>query len=161
MVVKIQIEYDRGNYKLDMTNLDCDYLKFFNAASSAKPVSDENISKYEATAELYGGEYLSGKESFWMQRSRQMLKELYIGLLFRLEEYYRSVNRPDKTIEWMKAGLIKEPLHKELNYRLIKELMATGGRISAAQYYKLYENGYKMTFKQEVDPDFKMLLKSR
>jgi Response regulator containing CheY-like receiver and SARP domains len=153
------IEYDRGNYRLDIKGLDCDYLKFYELASGDIAITDAKHSAYEAAAGLYTGEYLSGKDSIWLERNRQRLKELYVGLLLRLGKYCKAKGRHKKTVEWMKAGLLYEPLHRELNYGLIEALLLAGERISAVRYYEIYENGIRLKVGQEPDAAFKRLLR--
>ncbi|MDP4093647.1 MAG: response regulator [Bacillota bacterium] len=151
------IEYDKGNYRLDINQLDCDYLKFLELVSKSIVITDMNFKEYEETAGLYMGEYLSGKESLWLERNRQTLKDLYIGLVLKLTDYYKSRNRYEKVVEWMKKGLVHDPLHTELNFRLMESLIHTGDRISAMQYYEIYENSFRAKLKQEPDVCFRRL----
>jgi two-component SAPR family response regulator len=159
--IKLPIEYAHGNYRLDMAGLDCDCLKFLELASDSKPVTGPNLPDFETAAKLFKGDYLSGKESLWAERSRQTFRNLYIGLLLRLEEYYRAEKNHGKIIELLKAGLAYEPLHKELNKRLIEALLATDDRVSAERYYELYQNGCKIKLQQKAETDLEKLLNKK
>ncbi|MEN6350677.1 MAG: response regulator [Syntrophomonas sp.] len=155
--VEIHIEYERGNYRLDPSELDCDYFQFYGLASHHTRVTTDSIGELEAAAGLYTGDYLAGKESIWSVRSRHSLKDLYIGLLLRLAEYYKANGQHEKTAEWMKNGLMHEPLHRELNYNLIEALLLTGDRLSALQYYELYKRGFIKKMQREPDLDFRIM----
>ncbi|HBV99319.1 MAG: hypothetical protein JL50_06320 [Peptococcaceae bacterium BICA1-7] len=157
--VQIPIEHDRGSYRIDSGNISCDYWKFHTLAAGAGPSGPDNLLKYEEAAALYTGSYLSGKEYPWAERSRQMLKDQYIGLLLELSGYYNAAGRHNKTVEWMKAGLMHEPLHRELNYRLIEALLLANDRLSASRYYDVYRSGLRKKLKQEPDDYFKKLMR--
>lgn len=58
----------------------------------------------------------------------------------------------------MKTGIVYEPLHRELNYRLIATLILSNDRISASKYFDIYRNGLRKKLKQEPDDAFKKLM---
>lgn len=154
---RAEIEYNRGNYRLNVDQFDCDYLKFFGVASGKNPVSDENIADYETAASLYLGDFLKGNESPWAARSRLMLKDYYLDLLMNIGRFYESAAKYEKAAEWMKKGLACDPLHREINYLLIESLLAEGKRTSAFQYYELYKSGFRSKTKKETDNEIEAL----
>lgn len=157
--VKLPIEHDRGSYRFDMSGLDCDYCKFHTLSESPLIVNEDSVWKYEEAAGLYKGEYFSGREYVWAERSRQMLKDMYISLLLRISGYYKAVCRHEKIIKWMKTGLTHEPLHREMNYLLIEALLLNNDRISAMRYFDIYRNGLRKKLKQEPDDAFRKLMR--
>lgn len=64
-----------------------------------------------------------------------------------------------KAINWLKEGLHHEPLHRELNYRLIKALMLTHERTLAIRHYEIYKNSLAKKLGAEPDKAFTRLLR--
>ncbi|MFZ5642697.1 MAG: response regulator [Bacillota bacterium] len=157
--VQVPIEHDRGSYRIDTGSLTCDYCGFHTLAAGAGAASPDNVLKCEEAAALYVGDYLSGKDYAWAERNRQLLKDQFISLMIQLSEYYKADGSHKKTVEWMKAGLMQEPLHRELNYRLIEALLSANDRLSARRYYDIYRNGLRKKLKQEPDDVFKKLMR--
>lgn len=157
--IQISILYDRGSYRLETQCMDCDYLKFSTFTEKSEVVGQQNILEFEETAGLYGGEYLSGWEYNWAAGKRLLLEEKFIGLLLDLAKYYKGEGNNHESAKWLKAGLMHEPLHRELNYRLMEALLLTNERILAEKYFDLYRNGLMKKMKLEPDDAFKKLLR--
>lgn len=156
--IQIPIEYDRGSYRFDISGLECDYCRFHEVTATPVNINETNVLEYEEAARLYTGDYLSDKEFMWVERSRQMLKDQFISILFRLSDYYKLLGMHSKTIECMKMGLAHETLHREMNYRLVAALILINDRISASRYYDIYRKGLREKMNQEPDADFRKLL---
>jgi LuxR family maltose regulon positive regulatory protein len=152
--IQIPVEYDRGSYRLDISGLECDFCRF-DAGTAAD--GKANIAELEEIAGLYTGDYFSGRDYGWAERKRQMLKDQYISLLLQITDYYNSCSKYKKVVEWTKTGLLHEPLHRELNFRLIEALLLSNDRISALKYHDIYRNGLRKRFKLEPDDAFKRL----
>lgn len=58
-------------------------------------------------------------------------------------------------------GLLHEPLHRELNYRLIEALLLTHEMMLAWKYYDRYQNNLEKIFRIKPDIEFQKLLKRR
>lgn len=157
--IQFSILYDRGSYRLDVEGLTCDYLQFCTFTENAGTAVRENILNYEETVALYTGEYLSGWEYDWAAGKRLLLEEQFIELLLGAVEYYKAAGSYQKAAKWLKSGLFHEPLHRELNYRLIEVMLLTHERILAAKYYGLYRSGLMKKLKLEPDAAFKKLLR--
>ncbi len=157
--IQIPIMYERGGYRFDTGGLTCDYLRFCDFVENAGAIEQENILEYERTAELYTGEYLSGWEYSWVEIKRQLLEEQYIGMLLDISEYYKGAGKCQKAAKWLKAGLLRGPLHRELNYRLIEVLLLANERMLASRYYEIYRNSLREKLKQEPDEEFRKLLR--
>jgi len=157
--IRIPITYDRGGYKFNLKALTCDYLKFSSFVEKSEDAGPENILEYEETAGLYTREYLSGWEYGWVERKRLLLEEQFIRLLLEIAEYYKGTGNYRKGIDWLKAGLMREPLHRELNYRLAEILLLANERMLAVKYYELYSKELKKKLKQQPDDAFRKLLR--
>lgn len=156
--VTVPIEHDRGSYRLNVNGFDCDYCRFYQYGTMVHEVNQRNIFELEEIAGLYGGDYLSGKGYLWAERNRQMLKEQYIALLLQISVYYQTAGNHPKSLEWLKKGLIQEPLHREINYQLIRILLLMNDRLSAGKYFHIYENDLMRKLKQEPDQEFKDII---
>ncbi len=157
--IRVPFTYDRGGYKFDMGDLVCDYLEFCAFTEKGKAAGNENILEFEATADLFMGEYLSGWEYDWASVKRLLLEERYIFLVLGIADHYKETGCHQKAAGWLKEGLLKEPLHRGLNYRLIEVLRLTGEHALAAKYYDVYRNGLKKKLGQEPDEAFRRLLR--
>ncbi len=157
--IRISVLYDRGSYRLDTGGMDCDYLKFCAFAEKAEAAGHKSIPEYEETVTLYKGEYLSGWDYDWAAVKRLWLLEQFIGLLLEMAEYYKQAQNYPKALKWLKTGMLHEPLHRELNYRLIEVLLLTHERALATKHYDLYRNGLAKKLGQEPDASFKKLLR--
>ncbi len=157
--IEIQISYDRGGYRLSLEALPCDYLEFCAFVDRGEGVNPANILEYEQKARLYATEYLSGWEYGWVGRKRLLLEEQYIRLLLNMAEYYQEIRNYQKGIDWLQSGLIREPLHRELNYRLVKLLLLANERVLATKHYSLYKRDMRKRLNQAPDSDFTKLLR--
>jgi two-component SAPR family response regulator len=156
--IRISILHERGSYRLDAEGLSCDYLKFLELAEKNKTAGQENMPEFEAAAGLYTGEYLYGMENDWAPARRLLLEEEFIRLLLEMSGYCIGAGSYQKAVKWLKSGLQKQPLHRELNYRLIEVLQRTNEHMLAVKYYEVYRNGLKKKLKTEPDEAFRKLL---
>ncbi|MHB8158868.1 MAG: AfsR/SARP family transcriptional regulator, partial [Desulfocucumaceae bacterium] len=157
--IEAPIEHSRGAYRLDTASIDCDYQRFLSLVSASNAINAITISEYEETAALYTGDYLGGNEFQWAERNRMLLKEKYIQLLLSMADYYKSVKKYNKTAELMKIGLVHEPLHTAINYRLIETLIVLNDRIAAVKYYAALRRGLKNELGLEPDAMFKKIIR--
>lgn len=154
--LRISILYDRGSYRLDAGKIDCDYFKFRTLTEKAA-AAENSIDEWEEAAALYRGEYLAGWECGWAAGKRLLLEERYIGLLLEIAGRYGNTGDHRKAVRWLTAGLLHEPLHRELNYRLVEVLLSVHERVLAAKYFDLYRSGLAKKTGLEPDDGFKRL----
>ncbi len=157
--IQISILYDRGSYRLDTEGINSDYIEFCSFAEKHEAATWQNISRFEEIVKLYTGEYLLGWEYDWVAGKRLLLEEQFIHLLLEIAEYYRDAGNYQNCTKWLKVGLLHEPLHRELNYRLVEALLLTNERALAVKYYEIYRNGLMKTLRVEPDAAFVKLLK--
>jgi Response regulator containing CheY-like receiver and SARP domains len=155
--IRLPISYDRGGYRMDASGISCDYLKFCSFTENAGTPLRKNISDFEDTAGLYVDEYLSGLEYGWAAGKRVLIFDEYIRLLVKIADYYKKEGDFDTSAKWLKAGLLMEPLHRELNFRIIEAMLLLSEHIMASKYYDTYKNGLKERFGLEPDQAFKKL----
>lgn len=156
--IQINIMYDAGNYRVAVEKISCDYLQFSEFILTAGAISSYNIFDYEKAVELYSGEYLAGWDFEWAAGKRLQLEEDYIRLLLAISNYYRNIEDYQNTAKWLKAGLQQEPLHRELNFRLIEVLLLSKERVIAMKYFENYSNGLKRKLGMEPDEAFQRLI---
>lgn len=157
--IHINIIYDTGSYRMDINGVSCDYLLFSHFTQTLEGICAHNITAYEIAASLYLGEYLAGWDYEWAVGNRLNLEEEYIRILLEIAKYYCNRNDYQSGIKWLKAGLQQEPLHRELNYQLIKGLLLSKDRIMAMKHYEVYLNGLKRKLGMEPDAAFRILLR--
>ncbi len=155
---QIPFAYDRGGYKFNMSGIGCDYIDFSVFFDNYKTTQQLNIPECEKIAALIMGDYLSGWEYDWAAVKRLLLEEQYFYLIIAMAEYFKGTGSYRKAAEWLKTGLLKEPLHRELNYRLVEVLLLANERISAVKYYDVYRNGLRKKFECEPDAEFIRLM---
>ena len=156
--VQIPFVYDRGGYKFDMSGINCDFIDFSAFFDNYKVTKQLNIPECEKIAGLFTGEYLSGWEYDWATVKRLLLEEQYFCLILAMAEYFKGTGSYRKAAEWLKTGLLKEPLHRELNYRLAEVLLLANERILAVKYYDVYRNGLRKKFECDPDSEFIRLM---
>ncbi|MDD4239238.1 MAG: response regulator [Desulfotomaculaceae bacterium] len=157
--VPFYVQYDRGAYRLDTDGISCDYLTFCLAAEKHETVTEENLNRFEEAAKLYAGEYLLGWEYDWAATKRVTLEDQCIGLLLEIASFHKNAGDYQAAMRWLDKGLIHEPLHRELNYRIVEAHLLAHNRMMAAKYYELYRDSLMKKFKIEPDAAFKKLLK--
>ena len=156
--VQVEIQYEKGNYRLETKALDCDYLKFLDFKKTTSNACVSTIRSYENIVSLYAGEYLSGWNLDWAGGRRLMLEEQLFEYLLDIAQYYRETGKYKQEIKWLKYGLPHEPLHREMNYRLIEALLLSHEQALATKYFELYRNGLRKRLETEPDTKFQMLL---
>ena len=156
--IHIPIHYDRGAYRMEVNGIDCDYSKFSLFVEKEAAVTQDNLLLQEEATGLYLGEYLSGWEYDWAVGKRLILETQYIQLVLRIAEYYKKLGNYQRAVQWLETGLLHEPLHREMNYRLVEALLMGHERTMAVKYYGLYRNGFMKRLKTEPDDAFQKLL---
>lgn len=157
--IQLCVQYDRGAYRLDIDDIRCDYLSFCQAFEQYEIVTEENIGRSEEAAKLYTGGYLLGLEYDWAAAKRVILEEQYIRLLLGIADFRKEAEDYQAAVGWLAKGLIHEPLHRELNYRIAEAHLLAHNRAMAAKYYELYRDSLMKKFEIEPDVAFKKLLK--
>ncbi len=154
---RLPIVYDHGNYRLVTEDVESDYHTFCALVENNKTIDPISISECELAAALYKGEYLPGWEYPWVAGKRLLLEDTYIRLLLNIAEYYKYAGEAKKAAYWLQAGLLHEPLHRELNLRLIEILLLMRESAMVDKYYRLYCTGLQKKFGQEPDDEFNKL----
>lgn len=152
--IQASIKHSGGCYRLDAASIDCDYHRLLAIMKEPVAINDITIADYEEIAALYTGDYLSGNQFRWAERSRMLLKEKYVRMILKMAAYYKSAGKHDRAVELLKTGLEHEPLHTDLNYGLVEILMAKKEHVAAVKYY----NAYRRELKNELglEPDAKL-----
>ena len=156
----IPFQYDRGGYVFDIQGMNCDFLKVFIFLKEKKPLEQSNLWEFEEIAEILQKEYLSGRDYEWVMMKRIQLEEKYFHIILEIADYYKGIAEYKKAAAWLKGGLKKEAIHREINVRLIEVLLLDHDRILAVKYYDVYRKNLKKHTGQEPDSVFVKLLHS-
>jgi len=157
--IHINVIYDTGSYRMDADGVSCDYLQFRDFILTVGAVSGNNILDFEKAAALYSGEYLSGWDFEWIEGKRLQMEEEYVQLLLAISNYYLEIGDYQSAVKWLKIGLQQEPLHRELNYRLIEALLLCKEQVIAMKYFKIFSNGLMKKSGMEPDEDFQRMMR--
>jgi two-component SAPR family response regulator len=157
--IQLSFLYDRGSYRLDTDGIHCDYIEFCTFIEKQEAATWQNIHQFEEMTKLYSGEYLLGWEYGWVSGKRLRLEEQFINLLLEVSRYYKEAGDYQKCTKWLRNGLLHEPLHRELNYRIVEALLLKNERALAVRYYELYRGGLKKMLQADPDEAFIKLLK--
>lgn len=156
--VQLDIDYSRGSYRLNIQKFACDAIAFENKLSAQKSVSAANIGEYERLLAGYKGDYMEHNDYDWAVQRRISLKEKYAGLLLLVSNYYLAAGQPQKAVELLKEGLIKDPLNRLLNYELLRELKSSNDTVSLLKYYEIYSRRLKKELSEEPDTECRTLV---
>lgn len=119
---------ERDNYRLNMSKLQCDLLKF-----------EASYYEYPETAsDLYTGLYYEDKLYDWAENTRQWFENQFTRLQYRLADQYESERNDKKAMEAISKILLKNPYEEEAVERLIKLRVKAGDIAIASQLYKEY-----------------------
>lgn len=145
------IRYENGCYFLTTDRIDCDYFGFCGAS--------ENGADIERAAELYVGEYLAGLDCDWASAKRAALEERYIGLLLEIADRRNRAGDHKSAARWLETGLLYVPLHRDLNFAIVRTHLLSHNRATAAKYFEIYRDGLMKKFRMSPDPEFCKLMK--
>lgn len=153
--VSLPFTYDRGSYRFETDSLNCDYLKFSSFTDKSKSPSRGNILEFEEAARLFKGEYLTGWDCNWAAIKRMCLTEKYFDLISSIAEYYEGTGDYQKAAKWLKTGLLIEPLHRDLNYKLVEAMLSANEKSLAKKYFEIYKTGLMLNLGQAPDEAFR------
>lgn len=156
--IQAPIGHSRGWYRLEAGFIECDYHRLYSLLAGPRVINDLTISDYEEAVALYNGDYLGGNQYQWSERNRMLVKEKYIQALLKMADYYKAAGKPGKAVEVLKTGLRHEPLHTDLNFRLVETLLALHDHVAASKYFGAYRRALKNELGLEPEAKFKKLI---
>ncbi len=96
---------------------------------------EEQISRYQAAAQLYQGPFLPDINETWVLPERTRLQEMYYDALLKLSTHFFSQHRYEQALEYIKRLIAED--HSEESYRLsMKIYAAMGNRAGIVRQYE-------------------------
>jgi two-component SAPR family response regulator len=157
--IRLPIVNDRGNYRVVTEDMESDYHTFCAIVEHNKTIDAISITECELAGALYKGEYLNGWEYPWVAGKRLLLAETYITLLLKIAGYFKNTGDLKKAAYWLQTGLLHEPLHREMNLRLIEILLLMNEHAAADKYYRQYRTVLQKKLGREPDAAFTKLFR--
>jgi two-component SAPR family response regulator len=142
--LEVSIIYERESYRIDISNIECDYFQFNEYVLPCNNVEHNNILEVHQILDLYRDDYLVSNDYKWSISSSLNLKEKYIRLILLAVDYYANNNDTQKAITLLKDAFLKECNNDAITYKLMKFLINDKKYSLALKYY----NSYKKTLKE-------------
>ncbi|RED55741.1 BTAD domain-containing putative transcriptional regulator [Cohnella lupini] len=152
------LQHNRGYYRIDVGDLDCDYLRFHSFVSSGESIDHSNIRDFEDIAKLYAGHYLEKNHYAWAEEARRTVENDYVVLLLRINDYYTGENDWSSGIKMLKTVLKLVPWNEEIHAKLIRAHLANNDRLSAMKQYDALRRTLQTEFKLEPGTEVKKML---
>jgi LuxR family maltose regulon positive regulatory protein len=152
------LQHNRGYYRIDIGDLDCDYLRFHDLASSGEAIDQSNIRDLEAIAKSYVGHYLEENHYTWAEQARRTIENDYVALLLRINDYYIGENELSSAIKMLKQLLKLVPWNEEVHTKLIQAHLSNNDRLSAMKQYDALRRTLQAEFKLEPGTEVKEML---
>ncbi|MCT4686314.1 response regulator [Vallitalea sp.] len=137
----IQIIFDRETYRIDTSNIICDYFAFKNYFTNSNIEGD--ISDINEILDLYKDDYFIANDYVWSISMRLSLKEKYISLMLLVVEFYCNNEEKEKAIVLLKDAFSKECINDAIVYKLMELLIEEKKYSLALKYYNSYKNTLK------------------
>lgn len=142
------VEYNRGSYKLELSEVYCD-VDHFDYVFKEK--YDDPLSKSTNLLQLYQGDYLGNEAYNWAEAKRQQLRLKLVKELEAVSSYYQQQGDELKKLEYLSLIIQIDP-YAEKSHREILQIYSTMGRKKEliAHYQSLQK---KLLIELETTPE--------
>ncbi len=94
------------------------------------------LREIEAALALYQGElFADDPYASWCELERAELQHRYVDLTAQAAALWEKAGQPERGIDWLRRGLLADPLREDLHQILIRKLLDLGRRNDARQQY--------------------------
>lgn len=131
---------ENDSYRINTSIIDCDYIKFM---SYYERLSDLTIDELETASNLYGGEYLLGRNYEWAFETKPYIDTLYEKMQFRYVDLLTEAHRYEDAISTLERFLTNDPLRENTVGKLMSLLVENKQKDKAVAIYKTYETKLK------------------
>lgn len=114
------ITYADEMYKLNLAEIYCDIDDFNRIINDKRSIDSENIKIFEKAVELYVGDYFEENDFIWARNEQERISKKYENILKQMANFYMKQKKYNKTIEYLKKILEKEPFIEEIHKNLLK-----------------------------------------
>ncbi|MDG0811292.1 BTAD domain-containing putative transcriptional regulator [Cohnella rhizosphaerae] len=154
------VHYAKGQYRLDMNRLDCDYDRWRQLLSAGVPAAIERVKAYEQSlGDFYRTGYLADSAYAWAEQARGRLEEEYVGMLLQIHDVYVHERDFPAAIAVLKRALACDPFNESLHTKLIRVYMLAEDRVAAKKQYDFLHSLLRAEFGIEPSEAAKQWLK--
>lgn len=140
---RIKIQYDRGLYKLDTGQADCDLERLEGAFTPSSGSPAEGEERIQLIVSLYTGELFEGIDNLWITEKREYYRRKSIRQALSLLDQPGTAIGPAKAAEYLEALHKLDTLNESIALRLAG-LYRDMGRISAARdFLEQFQSAYR------------------
>ncbi len=155
---KLNIKFDRGTYRLDMADINCDIMEFESFFTKIKEVNNENIDEALKIIKLYSGNYMEHNDYDWTLQKQTELKQMFSGLVLKICDYYKNENMKSEIIALIQNALVYDPLDKYLNLKLIETYYLKNDKVSMKKQYDIYKNRLNLEYGIEPGREYREIM---
>lgn len=139
---KEAIVLDGSAYQLSPSiKLDYDADAFEHAAGLAQRMAPGDPRRLFALTEAvhtYGGPYLPGLSSSWVQERRRVLEARYLDLLADAADEAMVSAQPDAAVRFLRSALDVDPFRDDIHLRYLEALGELGRQSEIVSHYRGY-----------------------
>lgn len=147
---------ENDNYRLNFSNIECDYVNFIKYSQRINDMSIEELNKASI---LYKGEYLKGYAYEWAIESKPYVDTLYERIQLRIVDLYLDSDNTLDAITLLEKYQAQDPLREEVVYRLMQLYISQNKTSMAKTLYKTYSDKLYKQLDSEPSDKLKNLLK--
>lgn len=148
---KIELIFDRENYRLESRGIASDIEKFQDTVSLA--LQDSDIDKLLEAASLYTGDLVQPLDSLWVYPARDKYRKLYLKLMEQLTLELMQTGRHYEAEEYAERLVELEPLEESYSLQLISIYFEIGKPVRAQRRFTQFREAYTAEMGDEL-PDW-------
>lgn len=132
-----KLVYKDNGYRLELLKMWCDADDFERVAAGTE-VDAGSIGACEAAAELYKGNYMEHEGFIWAYEAMEALKDVYLSLMNRMAEYYRSIRNEASAMKCLLHAHTRHPFHEGINTSILLGYARIGDRQAMIRHYERF-----------------------
>lgn len=132
-----KLVYKDNGYRLELLKMWCDADDFERVAAGTE-VDTGSIGACEAAAALYKGNYMEHEGFIWAYEAMEALKDVYLSLMKRMAEYYRSIRNEASAMHCLLHAHTRNPFHEGINTSILLGYARIGDRQAMIRHYESF-----------------------
>jgi len=153
------LEHFRGSYRILMDYIELDSHLIREAAGTALVSSFEVYEKLKAAIALYTGRYLGAHDYAWAYQRELYYERMAVRIVLALTDLTLRFKTREAAAEMLSDFLQLLPENEEVNFMLVKVLLAMNKPVQARQYYDQYKNLLHIKYDLEPSQEFRKLFR--
>lgn len=108
------VSYEKGNYRINISNMNCDLWKCEDFMMLNLSLNNENEDKYEKIIKMYNGNLFQNKDYIWASDLKEALDRFFLKTGKILSEYYYTRESYYKSEEVLRKIINENPFDEDL-----------------------------------------------